>query len=46
LKQQDVPHLLSVWTAFLLNCLASYGLQPIWPRLLFARLNFSSKFGF
>jgi len=46
LKLQDFSHLLSVWTALLLNWLASYGLQPIWPRSPFAWHDFSSKFRF
>ena len=46
LKQQDFPHLFSVWTALLLNWLASYGLRPIWLKLPFARLHFSLKWGF
>jgi len=46
LKLQDFPHLLSVLTALLLNWLATFSLQPTWPRLPFARLDFSSKFGF
>jgi len=46
LQLQDYPHLLSVWTALLLNWLASYGLQSICTRLPFAQLDFSSKFGF
>ena len=46
LKLQDFQHMLSVWTALLLNWLGSYGLQPIWPRLPFARFNFHENLGF